>query len=379
MKPYFQVLIWIILGTTLGITIFLLTNPTPIQPPSNLNLSVEINSSQLQNQTPPKKSPVNLTLIVAPCEECNYGEIAIEQTKTILSNSSNLSLGSVKTLAYPSTEANALIAKYNITELPVLIVTGNSSADASLVSIWKTNAGTQESDGSLVSRYLYPPFYDLEKGRPAGFVSAIIIEANCTICSNANNFTAPLESELFGVVFTNKTVLSETDPLAQNLIEKYSIEKLPAVLFNEDIFVYPVGKQFLSFGTVEDGWFILRDVWPPYIELPSHKIRGQVEAIYISNSSCSDCFDVTELNRYIIESTGLKVNTETSYELNSTEASSLISKYNLTKIPALLYSPEAAVYPSFEEIWAYENNTVEDGWFVFRAYEFVDGPYQTIN
>ena len=70
----------------------------------------------------------------------------------------------------------------------------------------------------------------------------------------------------------------------------------------------------------------------------------------------------------------------TTYDINSTEGSALIKKYNITEIPTILYSPETSVYPHFAEAWINQSNTVEsDGWFVFRAVDKVGEVYQNVS
>ncbi|MEW6035696.1 MAG: hypothetical protein AB1529_03730, partial [Candidatus Micrarchaeota archaeon] len=122
-------------------------------------------------------------------------------------------------------------------------------------------------------------------------------------------------------------------------------------------------------------WYLARNASPPYVDLLDNRsIRGFVDAIYLNDSSCADCFDVASLSDYISQSAGLAVVNSTSYDINSSEGQALASKYNITAVPTVLYSPEASYYPSFTGLWVSQNNTVEsDGWFVFRAYPLLSG------
>lgn len=375
MKPYFNLLIWVVFGLMIGLLIHLVTQPsTDVKPQQNITLNTTTNDtiSLVQNTT--TKKNITFVLIQSPCEECNYDEIPIQQTVTFLSELENVTLESSYNLTYPSPEAIALVTKYNITELPTLVVMGDTEADQELVSIWLENVGTKESDNTLVSRDVYPPYYDIGLGKSAGLVSGIAIGAsNCSDCMDAYEFMPALEDITIAVVFTNKTVLDENDTFAQELISSYNITKLPVLLLDEEFFAYPVSDYFTELGTVENGWFILRDVKPPYKELPDGKIRGLVDAIYITNSSCSDCFDPEELGLYFSDAAGLYLNNQTTYEANSTDAISLIEKYDLTSLPAVLLSSEASVYNNFDVVWQSQNNSIEsDGWHIFRNYDLLD-------
>ncbi|VVC04318.1 Uncharacterised protein [Candidatus Bilamarchaeum dharawalense] len=383
MKPYITVLIWILLGAIIGLVIFMFLQPnTPqIQQP-NISLP-QNNSPPPQNLTPetPTKMPVVLVVINAPCAECNFGDIGVEQTKTIISNSTKIYLSSVQNISYPSEDANMIISEYNITELPSLVVIGDSAADPDFVALWNKSAGSVEPDGTLVSRYPYPPFYNITAAKPMGLIKGIAIQAsNCSYCLDATEFMPGLEDPQIAMVFTSQTILNESDPEAQVLIQTYNITKLPVLLLSEDAAVYPIFAQISVLGTIENGWFVLREVKPPYVELPTHEIHGVVNVIYLYNSSCKDCFDIHELGYYLSESAGLYIDNETNYDSNSSEAKTLIGKYNLTALPALLYSPQIATYPAFEKVWKQINNSVEsDGWFVFRNYAVLNKTYQNIS
>ncbi|MFH1785386.1 MAG: hypothetical protein ABH842_03075 [Candidatus Micrarchaeota archaeon] len=383
MKPYLNLLIWVIFGVVIGLIIYALVQPStevkPNLPNQSFNTSLPNNTLQLGNDT--QKKAVTLTVIESPCVECNYGELAIQQVNIFLSESEYVYLDSVQNLSYTSEDADHFISQYNITELPVIIVSGSPEADENLVSIWLQNVGSQESDGTLVSRGIYPPYYDIALGKSFGLVSGIAIHASdCNDCMDASEFMPPLEDISVGVIFSNKTILDENDSMAQELISKYNITKLPVLLLDEDFFVYPISQYFVSLGTFEDdGWFVLRTIKPPFKQLPDNQVRGIVDAIYIGNVSCDACFDPKELGAYFSQAAGFYLKNETYYESNSTEAATLIKKYNLTKIPSLLLSPEVSIYSNFDVVWQSQNNSIEsDGWHILRNYDMLNTTFYEI-
>ena len=383
MQFYVKAVLWAVLGVILGFGIWFvfLQAPSPVPP------------QMLQNTPPPddamppvlETGTVNLTMIEAPdCDECNADGLLLEQTKTVLLNSGFLRAGVSKTIGPDTPEAKALMAKYSIVELPAVIVEGDVGRDPEFVTSWKENVGTQEGANALVTRLGYPPYYNVTTAKVTGLVKAIGIRASgCTECGDPDMFISSLEGPTVGMVFTEKNVYDDNSSEGKALIARYNITKIPSLLLSEDgASAYPIFSQIKMLGTVEDGWYILRDVVPPYLDLADNRtLRGLVSAKYIVNSSCADCFDINLLSDYISQSTGLVVAESQTYEADSTDGRALIAEYNITRIPTLIYSPDARYYPYFSEVWLNQTSTIEpDGWFVFRAHELLTGmAYQNIS
>jgi len=52
-------------------------------------------------------------------------------------------------------------------------------------------------------------------------------------------------------------------------------------------------------------------------------------------------------------------------------------KYNITKVPALLVSPDAKYYQNLNTAWAEVGTIAPDGWYIFRSTE-VMGIYKNL-
>jgi thiol-disulfide isomerase/thioredoxin len=390
MKPLFNILIWVAAGVVLAIVLFSFmqpslsevknpgnqTAPANITPPANTTLPPQIN-----------ESGVDLMLIDAnECQECINGTAIMEEIGTYLDNLPNIKVSSATTIERSGPEAQALIEQYNITQIPVLIVRGEADYPDEFISTWQKKVGTREPDGSFVSRLIPPPYFSVGENRVVGIVSGVAIRPyGCPDCADPAGFFFTLEDPAIGrVYFTEKIILDENSTEAQQLIAKYNLTRLPTVMVDSEIQRYPVFSQILNLNKTDDGWFIVRDVKPPYVDLAAnHTVRGLVEAILIVNSSCGDCLDINQLSDAIVSPNGMKAITlvnKTIYEADSPEAQALIKKYGITAIPTVLYSPEIAVYPGFESYWKQENSTVEsDGWFVFRSHALTSLTYQNIS
>lgn len=372
-KNYLNILLWVAVGIFAAVIVYVLLQPGPALPPGN--------TTNITNITP--SAVANIIIISAPgCPRCDSAALLMDQLRTVAPDF-NLTIGNVSTLEGDSAEAGQLVSRYDIEKLPSLIILP-AGLGSEFVSIWESNVGTRESDGALVFRQLLPPYYDVGGRKITGLIDGTVIEASdCPQCMNASIYFDSLESSSVAMVFSNKTLLQENESRAQELITRYNITRLPTFILSSDAEAYEFfTDHIVNLSSREsDGNYVLRLVFPPYADLEGNRsIRGLVDAVFVVNSSCSDCFDPADLSDYLATSSGLYVQNTTTYEANSTEGAALISRYGMTRIPALLYSPEASLYPNFALLWVAENNTIEsDGWYVFRAHELIGQPYQNVS
>ncbi len=381
MKPYVNVFIWVVVGLLIGYVAYVVISPSTAPPHPATNQSDLSNKSI--NQIVDQKKEINITLIDATgCTDCASAELFLQQTNDFIkTNSSFLKVGSSKTIQSTSDEAKTLIAKYQIQELPALVISGPSSLDSNFVNVWTTNVGSLESDGALISRNLYPPYFDLQKQAVVGLANIIIINApDCSQCLDGEAFASSLEDPSIDMKFSSKKVLGANDSQAKSLITAYNITKLPALLLN-NASAYPVFSEYIvQLGDMQGEWFVLRNISLPYFDIPSNHTLGLVKAIYIVNTSCTDCFDINSLSDYVAQSSGIALSENVTYDINSTQGMELVKKYNITTIPTLIYSHDASLYENFDSVWLNQTNTIEsDGSLVFRAHQLLNVPYQNIS
>ena len=282
METYIKLLLWVLSGLVFGSLIYYaLLQPAA---PTYQNSTAYNSTVTIQNGSPlsppqanlapnMEKGNVSFILIRAPnCDNCTNGDTLAEQSLTIFNETGQFTVTSVDTPDPSSSEAKALMSKYNITRLPVLIIVGNTSAVPSLATSWESTVGSVESDGAMVSRDLPPPYYDASSGQIVGLVQGIgIAPYGCKSCINTSIYFQSLSGQYMSMAFGNISYLDENSTKAQELITAYNITKLPTILLGPDAGLYPVFSQAIQpSGTVEDdGWFVLRDVVPPYVDLSS--------------------------------------------------------------------------------------------------------------
>jgi len=368
--------LWIAIGVILGLGVYLLFFQAPlITPPTTT-----------PNATPPATtSPtiipnVEIALITySKCDDCNSTMYLLDQIES-LSSTFNLNISDVSYLAYDSAEGKALISKYSIKKIPTMVVSSEAGNSSDFADGW-SNIGSRESDGAFVYRDVYPPYFDLGNNTLYGYVDTLEITTDCADCHNASQFVDFLKSDNVAMVIKNRTVLDQNSSEAQALISKYNITRLPAFLLSPDASAYPFTAQAWDlYGSTEsDGWLVYRGIFPPYVDLSANgSVIGLVSLIELVPPDCSDCYNVSIHEDGLNQSFGLVFGNKTTLMTNSTEGAALISKYNITKVPTVVISKEAMLYPDFNTSWAQMGTVETDGWLVFRALDLLGVDYMNL-
>lgn len=110
-----------------------------------------------------------------------------------------------------------------------------------------------------------------------------------------------------------------------------------------------------------------RQLFLPYRDVTKGQIVGLVDVVYLTDSSCTDCYKPQEVHKNILtQGFGVGIRSEQSVDANSPYGKSLVSKYKITQVPTLLISPEVAEYSGIKQVWPQVGTTEPDGWYVFR-------------
>lgn len=365
--------LWLAIGIVIGIgAYYLFLQPAPsTQPPLNITAP---------NITVPLVPNVTVTMInYSGCSSCNATQYLLADIKSVAPQF-GLKIGEVSTIDSSSSKAQALISKYSIKKLPTMIVSKEANTSSQFVSGW-AQFGSIESDGSFVYRDVYPPYYDLENKTIAGFVDVVEITTDCKKCYNASQFVDYLKSYV-AMYLSNHTSFDANSSEAKSLISKYSIKRLPAFLLSPGASVYSfMGASWGQYGTVEsDGWNVYRGSIPPYVDLQNNSsVVGIVTMIELVDPNCTECYDVGLHYSGLVQSFGLTIDNRTKIYTNSSEGAQLISKYNITKVPTVIVSSDAALYPGFNSSWKQMGSIESDGWLVFRELDQLGVKYKNVS
>jgi hypothetical protein len=204
-------------------------------------------------------------------------------------------------------------------------------------------------------------------------VSAIVIsEPSCPECNSTSVLLDQIvaaSSQLNLKVTSTKNLQSGSSD-AQALITKYSITKLPALIMSKEA---NASSTFVTAwarlgSRAPDGSFIYQESYPPYFDLAKGQTVGLVSLVEIPASSCSNCFNVSLIVDSLAGSqVRMAFTNETVVSANSTQGLALVAKYNITRLPAFLLSPDAAAYAPVVQSWSQVGDVASDGWFIYRG------------
>lgn len=324
-----------------------------------------------------ENQPARLELIkiaASSCKDCFDIDPVIEELKK-----SNVNATSEKTVEFSSSEARELVSRYNIVKLPTIVVLGevNTSAAASL---WDQNWQVETENGTKMSAVyaaVNPPYIDAS-GNVRGLVNLThIVDQSCANCTNLTQLIDFLKQNY--VRFSSEKTVDYASLEAKDLASRFGIQKVPAIVVSKDVLEYPAVTQVWGQlnASESQGFYAVPAIAPPYRDLKTNRTEGLVTVIYLRDDTCTSCYNV-KLNKLILERTfGLVIVNETETDISSGSGKDLLKKYNITKVPVILVSPDASVYAGFSVVWPQVGNVASDGWHVMRNPEVL-GTYKDL-
>ncbi len=328
---------------------------------SILKLSKDLDSV-LQKEKESLK-PVAISIVSLECS----GKDCVSLNKELAAlKSGNVKVNDESTAS--GRDASQLISKYGIKRLPALVVTGEVES--------LNLAGYIESGDALVLESKSTPYQDAVTGKVNGLVRATLIEEkSCTDCADLNILLQGLEES--GVVLSEKKELSTND--ATELFSKYNITKLPALILSEDFSAYELSSAWDRLGHVaEDGSYVLDLPSPPYYDIKTKTVHGLVKFTGITDSSCTECYNVTQIHVSILQRMGLFLKDRKVVDSSSAEGKQLIEKYGIKSLPTMILSKEASDYAGFVRAWNDVGTIESDGSFVFRDNSVLELTYKDL-
>lgn len=197
-----------------------------------------------------------------------------------------------------------------------------------------------------------------------------VVDSNCTECFNVSIVTSQLETagDQLGLRVAAKSRVDVNSSAGMALVGRYNITKVPTILLSREAQQTRLMEVWNQSGTVEsDGTLVLREVYPPYIDLTNGSLMGQVKLIFLLAPNCGTCYDPVIHEAVLTRRYDVVVFNETNLTYASAEGAALVRKYNITAVPTVLISPELSVYPGMEDLWLSGLGSKEsDGWYVFR-------------
>ncbi|MBI5225274.1 hypothetical protein HY989_05380 [Candidatus Micrarchaeota archaeon] len=344
---------------------------------TGINPSVQVTTiTPTPSVTAPKFEII--TLSVPECPDC----FAIDAFAYVLQE--NGAKVNQQKFTYSSEEGKKLLKQFNITKVPTIIISGDVDKVKDLEALL-IKAG-EKFGSQYVLKDIAPPYLDLTTGKVVGKVDfTTIYEPGCVACKHStvpiygdalnSSQLAEYLKQVYGIVANSDKEFTAQSKEGSELIQKYSITMLPAIIVSKDIETYPeFATAFKRIGTIEsDGNYILRNLNPPFYNLTSGKEEGKITMVFIkAGASCEpSCYDYT-VHVGALTQLGVVASTTLYYDYDSPVGKNFTKIYNITKVPTLLISPEVKGNAAFMFVHKQIGEFEKDGWFVFRNFEVLE-------
>ncbi len=302
--------------------------------------------------------PAKIELLIiknSKCTDCFDVSKIVSYIKT-----AKVEVASEKNAEFDSNEGRQAIAKYKLGIVPTVVVTGE--IDKAGIE------GFEKKNNALVFTQVPAPYVNATSGEIKGRISLTTInDPTCTKCDDINGLINQMKSS--GIKIVEQKNISSSSDEGKLLISKYNLGFVPTIVLSKGAESYDIIKQaWKQLGTREaDGSYVLRTVYPPYINLTTGKLNGLVDVIYLTDKSCTECYDVS-VHKQILASPqtfAIKLDKETTIDINDSAGKELAAKYNITKVPTVILSSEASVYPASQALKQFFS-IEKDGSYIFR-------------
>jgi hypothetical protein len=226
----------------------------------------------------PAPSPaVSMTIIVnSQCTKCfnvSSYQPALEQI--------GVTFSSVKTLEYTDAAAATLMARYNISRVPALLLSKELAGYTDIAQNWD-RIGRVDPDGSYVLQGSNPPYYDIPTKQVRGGVTLIALsDRDCAACYSVTLHQQALAQ--FRMSFDETLDVDIGSPEGKRLVGQYNITAVPTILLRGDYALYPLFTQaWESVGTIEpDGAAVFRNLnvlGLPFLDLTTRTVVKRTTA-----------------------------------------------------------------------------------------------------
>ena len=207
-----------------------------------------------------------------------------------------------------------------------------------------------------------------DSAKPVDITLLVIKDDKCTDCFDISQIIEAIKKENVNIKSEETAILGSEN--AKELIEKYSITRIPAMIVKGDT----SKLEFLKSAFVlKDDAFIFNNAIPPYSDKDGN-IKGRIAVTKIIDSSCKICSSVEPLIAQLKQNS-IAIATEKEYDISSTDGKALLNKYSIKKVPTIILSSDAGEYEIIKNAWPQIGVIAADGSYVMGS---VSPPYRDI-
>ncbi len=330
--------------TLIVVGVVLLTALALINAVNIARLGGVLNQKIAEAKEASRPAKIVMDILLADCDSCFDIEQVVSQVK-----SANVELTEEDRLSPGDQEFEKLSSDLGIKRYPTVVLLG----EIDRLSL----SGFEKRGDALVYTEQKPPY--VEEGRIKGLVDVIVLEdPSCEKCPNMSTVVASLKQQ--GVAVNSERVLDYRSADARKLIEQTGLGIVPAALISREVGEYPFWQQT---GIPASGDYYILEANAPAVNITTGSIFGRVDITFITDSSCTDCYDVS-LHRRALANLGVVLWDEATVDVS--EAGELIEKYNITAVPTYILTGDLAPYERFRQVWSTVGTVESDGTYVFR-------------
>lgn len=208
--------------------------------------------------------------------------------------------------------------------------------------------------------------------QPAQLNITVIADGTCSACTSPQPFLAALQKQ--GAAFSTIKQIDGATEAGQRYLAEQKIERFPAVVIQGETSRDDKLEQFLTKTSVPGEGKFIYSVPAPYHEVTGDKLRGLFRTVYLTNPSCSSCYDVTR-NAEALKNLGVTVVENKTVTTESLEGQELIKQYKIRYLPTVILIGDLEVYPAWQKIWPEVGTKEPGGTYILRDGAKLMGTY----
>ncbi|MBI1936005.1 hypothetical protein HYS31_06200 [Candidatus Woesearchaeota archaeon] len=329
------------------------------------SINKELEKRILENKEKSRPAEIEITVLEnSKCTDCFDISPFVEYIK-----GQNVKVMKERVMDYDSSEGKELVSKYKLNKVPALIVTGETEKAAI--------EGLEKKEDALVLSEIAPPYTEVSTGEIRGRVAIHLLkDPSCAKCNSMSTLISQLKAA--GLAVSEEKMIDISSSEGKGMINRYKIDFAPAIILSKEAEHYRfIQQSWLQIGTKEsDGSYVSRAATPPFVNLSTGKTRGIVNITYLTDKSCSECYDVN-IHKQIItspQSFAISLDKEETFDISDASGKELAAKYNITLVPTIILSEEVAAYPASQALMQFFS-VEKNGYYVFRK-PFILGSFK---
>ncbi len=154
---------------------------------------------------------------------------------------------------------------------------------------------------------------------------------------------------------------------AELLIKTYKIKNLPTFILQGDIKALGLDQVFDASSTafIDDKNFVYNNAFPPFYSLDEKKVRGEFNITYLTDLSCTKCYDVY-LHDKAMENLVMNPAASSTIDMALPEGKKMVADYKITALPTIILQGDMDAYQNFKKLWETVGTVEKDGAYIFR-------------